>query len=324
VGFVPSPQAQELLEELRAGVAERVERPEQARELYERAMAGFPAAEGTELTETRVGDVPALRVTAPGAEERVGILYLHGGGFAVGSARSNQDLIARLGHAAGVSVVGIDYGLLPEHPFPEALEQTLAAYGELSRDRPPGSDDPGRATERLVSDSGSARKLVLAGSSAGAGLALAAALRLRDEGRPLPTGLLLMSPWVDLTVSAPSLAEDADGDWFGREALVLAAETYLDGRDPTDPLASPLHADLSDLPPMLIQVGGSELLLDDAARLADAARQAGTDADLDVWPGMFHNFQLFPTRLSEAVAALERAGKWARERLPAAGANAFS
>jgi monoterpene epsilon-lactone hydrolase len=292
---VPSPQAQELLDELRRNLAGRLRESASPQEVYEEAMADFPAPEGAELRRIEIGGIPALRATAPGAATRAGVVYMHGGGFGVGSAQSNQDLLARLSHAAGVAVAGIDYRLLPAGRFPRALDDTVRAYRRLldEADSPP----------------------LLAGSSAGAGLALAAAVALRDDGRPMPRGILCLSPWVDMTVSAPSLTEVSDGDWLGRETLVMAAETYLDGREPTDPLASPLHADLAGLPPMLIQVGGSEILLDDARRLADAARRAGTPAELDVWPGMFHNFQLFASRLDEAAAALERAGEWARERL---------
>jgi epsilon-lactone hydrolase len=290
---VPSPQAQELLDELREGLARRLSEDEDAKAVYEESMADFEAPEGTELERLELGGRPALRVVAAGAAETTGILYLHGGGFAVGSSESNRDLIARLGHGAGVTVIGLDYPLLPE-PFPVALDAAVAAYRELSEEsRPP----------------------VLAGSSAGGCLALSAAMRLRDSGDSAPPGLLFLSPWFDLTVSAPSLDEVADGDWLGRETLVVAAETCLDGRADTDPLASPLHGDLAGLPPMLIQVGGSEILLDDARRLADAARRAGTAAELDVWPGMFHNFQLFGSRLEEGAAALERAGAWVAERL---------
>jgi monoterpene epsilon-lactone hydrolase len=295
---VPSPQAQELLDELREGLARRMNDEQDPKSVYEEAMAEFPVPEGTELERTDLAGVPALRVTAPGASERVGILYLHGGGFAVGSALSNQDLLARLGHGAGVTAIGIDYPLLPDSRFPEAHDAAVAAYRELI-----GAGEPP----------------VLSGSSAGGGLALAAAMTLRDAGDPAPPGLLFLSPWFDLTVSAPSLDEAEDGDWLGRETLVLAAETYLDGREDTHPLASPLHGDLSGLPEMLIQVGGSEILLDDAQRAADAARRAGTPAELDVWPGMFHNFQLFGSRLDEGAAALERAGEWVAERLGSGG-----
>ena len=292
--FVPSPQAQELLDELRDGRARRLSDEDDPKAVYEEAMAEFPAADGTDLERTELGGLPALRVTAPGAGERVGILYMHGGGFAVGSSTSNQDLLARLGHGAATTAIGVDYPLLPDARFPEALDAVVAAYRELA-----GSGEPP----------------VLSGSSAGGGLALAAAMTLRDAGDPAPPGLLFLSPWFDLTVSAPSLDEIADGDWLGRETLVMAAETYLDGREDTHPLASPLHGDPSGLPRMFLQVGGSEILLDDAQRLADAARRAGTPAELDVWPGMFHNFQLFGSRLDEGAAALERAGEWAAERL---------
>ncbi len=295
---MPSPQAQELLDELRTDLAERLSDSDDARAIYEEAMAEFPAPEGTALEPIELAGCSGLRVVAPGASEEPRALYLHGGGFAVGSARSNQDLLARLSHSAGIAVVAIDYPLLPDAPFPEALEAALAAYRQLDRE-----------TDGA---------LVLAGSSAGGGLALAAATSLRDAGEPPPAGIACLSPWFDMTVSAPSLNASDDGDWLGRETLVLAAETYLGGREPTDPLASPLHADLSGLPPILLQVGGSEILLDDSSRLADAARRAGTEAELDVWPGMFHNFQLFASRLDEGTAALERLGRWVRQRLEAA------
>ncbi len=292
---MPSPQAQELLDELRRDVAERLGDSGDAKEVYEEAMSEFPAPEGAALERVELDGVPALRVIAPGADEGMGVVYMHGGGFGVGSAESNQDLLARLSHAAGVAVAGVDYRLLPEGRFPNALKDATRAFRQVREGAP--------------------RAPVIAGSSAGSGLALAAAIALRDEGDGAPAGILALSPWVDMTVSSPSLTEVSDGDWLGRETLVLAAETYLGGREPTDPLASPLHADLSGLPPMLIQVGGSEILMDDARRLADAARRAGTEAELDVWPGMFHNFQLFGSRLDEAAAALEHAGEWARARL---------
>jgi epsilon-lactone hydrolase len=292
---VPSPQAQSLLDELRSDLAERLEDSGDPKDVYEESMSEFPAPDGAALRRIEIDGVPALRVTAPGAADEVGVVYMHGGGFGVGSPESNQDLLARLSHAAETAVAGVGYRLLPEGRFPNALEDAKRAFRGVATE---GDGPP-----------------VIAGSSAGAGLALASAIALRDENERAPAGILCFSPWVDLTVSSPSLTEVADGDWLGRETLVVAAKTYLDGREPTDPLASPLHAELSGLPPMLIQVGGSEILMDDARRLADAARRAGTQAELDVWPGMFHNFQLFGSRLDEAAAALERAGEWVRERL---------
>jgi monoterpene epsilon-lactone hydrolase len=220
--FVPSPQAQELLDELRGDLAERLDDSGDPRDVYEKAMSEFPAPEGAALRRIEFDRIPALRVTAPGAAEEVGVVYMHGGGFGVGSPESNQDLLARLSHAAGAAVAGVEYRLLPEGRFPNALEDAKRAFRGVEA-------DTGRAP-------------VIAGSSAGAGLALAAAIASRDDGERTPAGILAFSPWVDLTVSSPSLTEVSDGDWLGRETLVVAAETYLHGREPTPPLAAPSRA----------------------------------------------------------------------------------
>ena len=209
-------------------------------------MAEFPAPEGTELERARARRrLRRCGSSLPAAGEQPAVLYLHGGGFAVGSARSNQDLLARLSHGAGVAVIGIDYPLLPDAPLP----------GGARGDRSPRTGSWPRETGGPL---GPRRQL---GRRRARSRRRDRAFATPDEADARRASCL--SPWFDMTVSAPSLEETSDGDWLGRETLVLAAETYLDGREPTDPLASPLHADLSGLPPMLIQVGGSEILLDD-------------------------------------------------------------
>ncbi len=203
------------------------------------------------------------------------VLYLHGGGYNAGSCRTHHELAVRLLRAAGVPVLLVDYRLAPEHPCPAAVADAAAAYRWLLRHGVPP------------------RRVVVGGDSAGGGLAVATLVQLRDDGVELPAAAVLLSPWVDLALSAPTLRSHADLDRVvSEDGLRRAAGYYLDGRDPTDPLASPLYADLSRLPPLLIHVGSDEALLDDATRLAEKARAAGVEVRLDVWQGMGHVFQL--------------------------------
>jgi epsilon-lactone hydrolase len=222
------------------------------------------------------------------APEDKAILYFHGGGFRLGSVASHRNLIAQIALASGCRVLAINYRLAPEHRFPVALDDSLAAYGwMLDRGLKPDS-------------------IAFAGDSAGGNLVLAAMLALRERALPLPVSAVLMSPWTDLAATGASYVSRAEADPIHQRAMILAlAKNYL-GRqgDPCDPLASPLYADLAGLPPLLIQVGDRETVLDDSVMFADKARAAGVDVQLEVWDGMIHVFQMFGTELAEAQRAI--------------------
>ncbi len=219
------------------------------------------------------------------------ILFFHGGGFQMGSIESHRALAAAIADAAGCCALSVNYRLAPEHRFPAPLEDALAAF------------------EWLTASGLDARDIALAGDSAGGGLAVSLMLALRARGRALPAAAALMSPWTDMEARGQSFETRAAADPFHQRAMIQAlARTYL-GRtgDPRDPLASPIHGDLAGLPPLLIQVGDRETVLDDARVLGERAKAAGVAVRLEVWPAMFHVFQLYP-ELAEARAAIAAIG----------------
>jgi epsilon-lactone hydrolase len=224
------------------------------------------------------------------------ILYFHGGGFRLGSVASHRDLIARTAEASGCRVLAVNYRLAPEHRFPAALEDALSAYDWMRAQ--------GFTPENIA----------LAGDSAGGNLVLTTMLGLRDRSRPLPAAGVLMSPWTDLAATGESYQSRAASDPIHQRAMILAlAKSYLGERgDPRNPLASPLYADLSGLPPLLIHAGDRETVRDDATILAGKAKAAGVDAELQVWDGMIHVFQMFPEipQAKAAVAAIAAFLRW--------------
>ncbi len=224
---------------------------------------------------------------ANGPEDKA-ILYFHGGGFRIGSVSSHRDLIAQIAVASGCRVLAINYRLAPEHRFPAALDDAIAAYGwMLGQGLKPGN-------------------VAFAGDSAGGNLVLAAMLALRERRFPLPVSAVLMSPWTDLAATGASYVSRAEADPIHQRPMILAlAKNYLGGQgEPYDPLVSPLYADLGGLPPLLIQVGDRETVLDDSVMFADLARGAGIDVSLEVWDGMIHVFQMFGAELPEAHQAI--------------------
>ncbi len=242
------------------------------------------------------GGVPAEWVVAPGADAERVVLYLHGGGYVLGSINTHRDLASRLSRAAGARVLLIDYRLAPEHPHPAAVEDASAAYRWLLR----GGADPSR--------------IAVAGDSAGGGLTVAALVALRDAGEALPAAGVCLSPWVDLEGLGESMTTKASVDpMVQRDGLLKMAALYLSGLPPTTPLAAPLHADLSGLPPLLIQVGTGETLLDDSTRLAKRATAAGVQVTLEPWDDMIHVWQAFAVMLPEGQQAIERIGEFVRE-----------
>lgn len=228
-----------------------------------------------------------------GATEAPRLLYFHGGGYQIGSPRSHGPLTARLAQLADAQVVGVDYRRAPEHRFPAAFEDGLAVYAALC-------DEAGRG-------------VALAGDSAGAGLALAVALAAREQGLPMPPRIALISGWLDLSLSGESYTSKASLDFFSKpEQLAAMARSYL-GRqgDPRDPRVSPLWGDLRGLPPILLHAGDHDITLSDSETFARKARAAGVSVTLEVWPEMFHHFQLFP-ELPEAGDSLAKIGVFLR------------
>jgi acetyl esterase/lipase len=272
---------------------------EQRATFAERQTAPLP--DDITVAETTLGGRPALDLRAPGTDPRQVLLYLHGGGYVVGSARTGARLAVALGRRAGVRAVSLDYRLAPENPFPAAVDDALAAYRELL-------DGGLRADE-----------IAVAGDSAGGGLAVATLLAARAAGLPQPAAVAVFSPWVDLTLSGDSMvAKDGVDPLFTRERIAAYAERYVPQRDRSAPLVSPAFADLTGLPPLLVQVGSHEVLLDDAVRLAGRAAADDVAVTLDVAPGVPHVFQSFLGMLDDAEEALDRAGRFLRARLPVA------
>lgn len=251
--------------------------------------AAFGSSTAAVICERIVaGGVDGEWISPASAPDDRAILYFHGGGFRIGSVTSHRDLIAQIALASGCRVLAINYRLAPEHRFPAALDDALAAYGWM-------------LGQGLSPDN-----IAFAGDSAGGNLVLATMLALRDRGLALPISAVLMSPWTDLAATGASYVSRAEADPIHQRPMILAlAKNYLGGQgDPCDPLVSPLYADLRGLPPLLIQVGDRETVLDDSVMFAEKARAAGIDVSLEVWDGMIHVFQMFGAELSEAHRAI--------------------
>lgn len=225
------------------------------------------------------------------ADEDRAVLFVHGGGYMLGSIDSHRDLTSRVALAARASTLSIEYRRAPEHPFPAGLDDVLATY------------------KWLIETAGySPSKVALVGDSAGAGLVIGAALKLRDaKGLALPGALACMSPWTDLTCTSSSLASGVDPSMQAPYVAMMAA-AYLGGQDPKHPIASPLHADLAGLPPTLLQVGAAEGLRDDSEQFATRCKDAGVDVTLELWDEMFHAFQVWAAMLDDAKQAIEQLG----------------
>ena len=263
---------------------------------YERAERAFPIPTDVTVECVAAPVAPAEWLAPPSARVDVVVLYLHGGGYVIGSPRSHRHLAAAIARAARARALVLDYRLAPEHPFPAALEDAVAAY------------------RWLLAQGIAPARLVVAGDSAGGGLTVATLVALRERGLPLPAAGVSISPWVDLTCSARSYATNAGVDPIVRPAMVAEmACAYLGGADPRTPLASPLFADLSGLPPLLIHVGRDEVLLDDATGLAERAKAAGVAARLEIVPRMVHVWHWFLPMLDEAQTAVDEIGAFVRQ-----------
>jgi monoterpene epsilon-lactone hydrolase len=242
--------------------------------------------------------VAAEWTTTPYADPDRVILFLHGGGYISGSIQSHRHMIAEAGRQAKARTLALDYRLAPEHPFPAALEDAIAGY------------------RFLLSSGFKNNHIALAGESAGGGLAVATLISLRDAGVKLPACVWCSSPWVDLEMMGDTMTSKAAVDpLIQKSYLMELAAAYLNGTDPRAPLVSPIHGDLRELPPMLIQVGSAETLLDDAIRLSAVAGAADVRVTLEIWPEMIHAWHLFHPRLAEGREALTAVGAFIRTML---------
>lgn len=264
------------------------------------AFPEAPAPEGTMVTPVDAGGVRAEWVVADHAAPDRRLLYLHGGGYVICSPATHRDLAGRLSQAAQVSVLVLDYRLAPEHPYPAAVDDALAALRWLGANGPNGPA-PARAT-------------FAAGDSAGGGLTLATLIGARDRGGRMPDAAVTLSAWADLACTGNTMHTRAAVDPMVTAAVLQRMiREYLQGGNPTQPLASPLYADLRGLPPLLMQVGDAEVLLDDTLRVAEKAKAAGVDVTVEVYPEMIHIFQLFAPVLPEGQQAIDRIGAFLKQ-----------
>jgi acetyl esterase/lipase len=267
--------------------------PAQARAEFEGLLASVPVAPDLKFEAAQAGGVPALWIDAPGVGQDRVLLYLHGGGYVSGSAKGYRPLVGELGRAAKARALAIDYRLAPEDPFPAAVDDIVASYKSL--------------LDRGIP----AKSVVFAGDSAGGALVVTGMMAARDSGLPLPAAGLSISPWLDLECSGASMKSKAKSDLaLNRDSLLHAGRSYRGGitGGGRGGQLSPLGADLSGLTPLLIQVGSSEILLDDATRLAARAGAADVSVRLEIWPRMPHVWHLFGFMLSEGRDAIRNAG----------------
>jgi acetyl esterase/lipase len=270
----------------------------QARIEFEK-MAGFlGGAPDAKCEKVDAGGVPAEWVAAPGFDPERAVLYLHGGGYAIGSINTHRRLAYDISAACGARILVIDYRLAPEHPFPAPVEDATKAW------------------RWLLQQGFAATRLAIAGDSAGGGLTLATLVNLRDQKLGLPACAVALSPWVDLEGAGGSITTRAAQDpMVQKDGLLWMAGMYLNGKDARTPLAAPLYADLKGLPPILVQVGTAETLLDDATRIAERLHSAGGEVKLSVWPNMLHVFPLFAPILSEGMDGCREIGQFIRGRM---------
>src|SRR5262245_2690706 len=269
---------------------------EEARAAFEQVGTMFPVDADIAREVVSAGGIPAEWVSAPDVDAGRAVLYLHGGGYVIGSINTHRSLAARISRASRARVLVIDYRLDPGHPPPAAVEDAVAAYRfMLARGLRPA-------------------RIAVAGDSAGGGLTVATLLAIRDAKLPMPAAGACLCPWVDLEGIGESMTTKADLDPIVQKpGLLRMSAAYLGGKDPRTPLAAPMYADLSGLPPLLLQVGTAETLLDDAVRLAERARKAGVAVTYEPWEDMLHVWHLFAPVLDEGQRAIEHIGEFVRK-----------
>jgi acetyl esterase/lipase len=297
-----SPELQLVLEQQRqfAQQFSKARTPQEMRALMAAGFSAFPSANEVKCEPANANGVKAEWVTAPSAAPDRVILYLHGGGYIMGSIETHHELAARLSKAAKARVLLIDYRLAPENPFPAAVDDSIASY------------------RWLLAQGCKPERIVVAGDSAGGGLAVSTLVALRDVGAPAPAAGVCLSPWVDFEAEGESMNSRAAQDTIvSRDMVVALAKLYV-GEEGSlrEPLAAPINASLEGLPPLFIQVGDAEVLLDDSTRLADRAEEAGVDVALQIWDEMPHVWHLAAPVLPEGQAAIEKIGEFVLQRVP--------
>jgi len=296
---MPSEQLENIVTMLRTQAAERGDAEmtvQEWRDAYDGLGALLPAVDGIPVEGIDAGGVPAEWI---GRGDGPVVVYVHGGGYCIGSLTSHRPMLTHLAAATGGRVLAVDYGLAPERPFPAALDDACTAY-------------------RWALGSGiEAARIVIAGDSAGGGLTLATLMALRDAGNPLPAAGVCLSPWADLTQSGATIAEKAAVDpMVHAEDLDRWAAAYAgNGVDTSDPRLSPVFGDLTGLPPLLVEVGTAEVLLDDARRVADRARAAGVDVTLVEGEDLIHVWHFFAGAVPEADEGIARVGAFVRDHV---------
>jgi epsilon-lactone hydrolase len=263
-------------------------------QLMDRVVDGAGEAPDVRCDSVDVSGVPGTWITSRRSSNERTILFTHGGGYTCGSVHNYRDFVARLADTCGARVLGIDYRLAPEHPYPAGVEDTVTAYRWLL--------DQGVRPDRLV----------IVGDSAGGGITLTALIRIAAEGLATPAGAVSISAWLDFEANGASMDTNADKDPFNHRGVVLAvAEMYLAGQSARD--ASPLHATLTGLPPLLLQAAGDEVLVDDTRRMAERARDHGVTVVERIWDGLYHDFPLFDPAHENSVEAFEEINRFVRE-----------
>ena len=289
--MAPSKELDAVLGMIRKRSAEVRKTTDDDRLSYERIMSVLPMDDDIQTERVGVNGVPAEWIWAPESQEDRVILYLHGGGYLFGSARTHRVMLAHLARAAKARVLALDYRLAPEIPFPAPVEDSVSAY------------------QWLLSKGIAPEKMAFSGDSAGGGLVIAALVALRAVGEPMPAAGVCISAWTDMESTGPSMTTNAETDpSVSKERLLRIAKVYLDGKDPRAPLASPIHADLTGLPPLLLQVGSIEVLLDDSTLLKTRANEAGVPVEMEVWEDMPHVWHHYAPILPEARKAISKIG----------------
>lgn len=292
-----SEQLENIVSMMRTMISGRPEGEEvdidQMRSGYDMLGGMQPQAEGAIIEQVSADGVNCEWITTPAADLARTIIYVHGGGYVIGSLTSHRSMLTHLSAAAKARVLAVDYRLSPEHPHPAAVEDAMTAY------------------RWALKNGATPEKTVIAGDSAGGGLTAATLVALRDSGDPLPAAGVCLSPWVDMEAKGESMKTRAELDpMVNRVDLLRWAEYYLEGQPPTTPLANPLHADLKGLPPLLVHVGTDEVLHDDAVRLADRARSAGVSVTLEVADEMIHVWHFFAGNVPEADVSVAEVGNF--------------